>query len=278
MSFRLSGKFLGNDARYEFELTPSEASTRNSFVPRLWANRKVGYLMDEIRQSGADAHAAANDPKTKELVDEVIRLSKEYGILTEYTAFLIREQPEIARRQPTDRLLRGLGRDQSVQFYSVQAGRDAVAPSLQSQRSGAEGVHVEQAIQAQKYSKTVSSPPAAMPARPSPPAAGYAGAGVVQLEIPAPDDRMAAAPSPVQYAADRTFLLRDGKWVDSRIVDEPEKMVAKRTIEFASDEYMQLAERLAKEGRAAILRLPGDILLLLDGATVLIKGPAKEGE
>jgi glutamate--cysteine ligase len=46
----------------------------NGFIPRVWGTRKVGYLLDEIRLRGENA----------ELKDEVIRLSKEYGIMTPY--------------------------------------------------------------------------------------------------------------------------------------------------------------------------------------------------
>ncbi|NWF91143.1 MAG: hypothetical protein HXY50_16985 [Ignavibacteriaceae bacterium] len=52
---------------------------RNDFVPRLWATRRVGYLIDEIRTRG----------ENRELVTEIVRLSKQYGIITEYTSFLV---------------------------------------------------------------------------------------------------------------------------------------------------------------------------------------------
>jgi Ca-activated chloride channel family protein len=52
---------------------------RNDFVPRLWATRKVGYLIDEIRTRG----------ENRELVTEIVRLSKKYGIMTEYTSFFV---------------------------------------------------------------------------------------------------------------------------------------------------------------------------------------------
>lgn len=265
VAFRLSGKFLGKDATYKFELNPSEATTRNSFVPRLWANRKVGYLMDEIRQSGADGRRAADDPKTKELVDEVIRLSKEYGILTEYTAFLIREEARVAEvGQPLPlrpgKLGQGPARESAGATLAVPDARGSMAESLARDRSGPAAVAAEEELQRQKASQHVTT--WAVPMLMDMMAVGEAPAQV--SERPA---------SPVQYAADRTFHLRDGKWIDSRILDQPEKMKPKKTIEFASDEYMQLAERLAREGRAALLRLSGDILLELDGETVLIKAP-----
>jgi Ca-activated chloride channel family protein len=61
---------------YEVNFSPDE---RNNFVPRLWATRRVGYLIDELRLHG----------ENKELIDEVVRLSKKYGIINQYTSFLI---------------------------------------------------------------------------------------------------------------------------------------------------------------------------------------------
>jgi Ca-activated chloride channel family protein len=49
------------------------------FVEDLWARRKVGYLLDQIRLNG----------EKKELVDEVVTLAKRHGITTPYTSYLI---------------------------------------------------------------------------------------------------------------------------------------------------------------------------------------------
>jgi Ca-activated chloride channel family protein len=74
----LSGSAGGTHKRFTYEVnfTPSE---KNDFIPRLWATRRVGYLIDELRLHGDN----------KELIDEVVRLSKKYGIINQYTSFLI---------------------------------------------------------------------------------------------------------------------------------------------------------------------------------------------
>jgi len=48
------------------------------FVEKLWAIRRVGYLLDEIQLRG----------KSQEIIDELVRLSRDYGIMTPYTSFL----------------------------------------------------------------------------------------------------------------------------------------------------------------------------------------------
>ena len=101
LAFRLAGNHLGHRRRFHFRFDLDKATTRNAFVPRLWASRKIGILIDAIRSGGADATAAAAAPidaQHRELVDEIVRLSTEFGILTEYTAFLAREGSDLSRR------------------------------------------------------------------------------------------------------------------------------------------------------------------------------------
>lgn len=53
-------------------------SEGNDFLPRLWASRRVGWLIEQIRLNG----------ETKELKDEVTELGTRYGIVTPYTSYL----------------------------------------------------------------------------------------------------------------------------------------------------------------------------------------------
>ncbi len=57
-------------------------SESNDFLPRLWATRRVGWLMEQIRSHG----------EQKELRDEVVDLGTRYGIVTPYTSYLALEQ------------------------------------------------------------------------------------------------------------------------------------------------------------------------------------------
>jgi Ca-activated chloride channel family protein len=79
-AIKLSGT-VGKEAQeFVYELAfPDKTSDDKSFVEDLWARRKVGYLLDQIRVNG----------EKKELVDEVVLLAKRYGIATPYTSYLI---------------------------------------------------------------------------------------------------------------------------------------------------------------------------------------------
>src|SRR6185503_5966008 len=56
----------------------------NDYLPRLWATRRVGWLMEQIRANG----------EQKELRDEVVDLGTRYGIVTPYTSYLALEGRE----------------------------------------------------------------------------------------------------------------------------------------------------------------------------------------
>lgn len=50
----------------------------DDFIPRLWATRKIGFMEDQMRLTGGD----------QRLLAQIIELSKEFGIITEYSSFL----------------------------------------------------------------------------------------------------------------------------------------------------------------------------------------------
>jgi Ca-activated chloride channel family protein len=77
----LKGLVEGKEKKFEFEGEFPNESLENDFIPRLWANRKVGYLLEEIRING----------ESTELREEVVRLGKEFGIVTPYTSYLVVE-------------------------------------------------------------------------------------------------------------------------------------------------------------------------------------------
>jgi Ca-activated chloride channel family protein len=76
----LSGTVGMETREFVHELAfPDKTSDDKGFVEHLWARRKVGYLLDQIRANG----------EKKELVDETVALAKKYGIATPYTSYLI---------------------------------------------------------------------------------------------------------------------------------------------------------------------------------------------
>src|SRR5438045_7709527 len=77
----MTGTRNGKQKEFAADVKFNENDATNAFIPRMWATRRVGWLLDEIRQHG----------ESPELKDEVVRLAREHGIVTPYTAYLIME-------------------------------------------------------------------------------------------------------------------------------------------------------------------------------------------
>src|SRR5262249_11288567 len=86
----LSGTVNGETRQFSYDTTFPDDSPDNEFIARLWATRRAGYLLDEIRLHG----------ETAELRDEVTELARKYNIVTPFTAYLILED-ETAHSVPT---------------------------------------------------------------------------------------------------------------------------------------------------------------------------------
>lgn len=81
VTLSLSGKVGRETKRFVLENIKLARDEARDFLPRLWATRRIGYLLEEIRLRGTNP----------ELVDEIKRLGLKYGIVTPYTSFLVTE-------------------------------------------------------------------------------------------------------------------------------------------------------------------------------------------
>jgi Ca-activated chloride channel homolog len=144
---RLSGMVNGRPRSYTYRHLDFVERGGNEFVPRLWAQRKIGYLLTQIRLHGAG----------DELVDEVVALSTRFGIVTPYTSFLV-EEPQMAltdagRRQLSDALRAPTPAGDSG--FGGSAG-PVLAPGA---RSGAEAVE-RAVVEKELASSDQAAPPA----------------------------------------------------------------------------------------------------------------------
>ena len=83
----LTGTTNGRAQAFTYEDQRFREEGGESFVPRLWATRAIGHLMQQIRLQGEDP----------ELVQSIVNLSTRYGIITPYTSFLIEEDDILAQ-------------------------------------------------------------------------------------------------------------------------------------------------------------------------------------
>jgi Ca-activated chloride channel family protein len=142
---------LGGDRReFHYDFTFPRQEREQDFVARLWATRRAGDLLDEIRLQG----------ENPELKNEVIALAKEFGLVTPYTSYLVQEEESLtfqeSRLQQPDRLMTlsragNGGRREALQPAAASAMRDAM-----NQASGAGAVQMSKSIRAMKSAEVAS--------------------------------------------------------------------------------------------------------------------------
>jgi len=246
----LLGRYLGNEAfdvdiagdhggdehLFCLRIDPRGATTRNAFVPRLWAARRIAALEDEIRHAGADREhteiaTLLDRSPYKELVAEIVGLSTEFGILSEYTAFLATEGTDLADRE---QLL-----EESATLLAGRAMAERSGPAALAQSFN---LRTEKKRTKLNYRNQYLD-----------------------------DELRKVDPGGVRQVADRAFFRRSGRWVESKLLELPRLPKARRVLSIGTPEHSALAHRLAKEGRQGLLSLPGDTLLDIEGELVLVK-------
>lgn len=234
---RLEGRASVRQERIQHTVEfPNRAETMD-FLPRLWATRKIGYLLDEWRLHRND-----------EVRAEIVRLAQEYGIVTQFTSFLIEEDMIMARESTL------LGRALSVPDGFADApvsGRAAVDQSEAArrlQRSGEGG-----------FGGALSAPVTASQASESLRFA-YASPHLVER-----------AAQRIRHIGERTFYLKDQQWIDSRY--KPDEKLPQVQIAPYSDAYFALIQRQPKLRQ--YLSLGEEVILRLEKAVVQITPSGK---
>ncbi|MDJ0973798.1 MAG: VIT domain-containing protein [Planctomycetota bacterium] len=118
--FRVKGKVRGKEVVFDYESTLQRGEGAE-YLPRLWAHKKIAFLLDEIRLHG----------QSKEVVDEIIQLATKYAIVTPYTAGLVVEESELGGRTVREQI-----EQMRRRADRGEAGRPADLPSLGGIRDG----------------------------------------------------------------------------------------------------------------------------------------------
>ncbi len=245
----------GNAIKLESKFDANSASDQYAFIARLWAQKRIDSLINEIRLAGADG----SEPN-QELVDEIVRLSLEHGVMSEYTAFLAEEDMGIERANArTDdgrlhaatksrRAMTALNSERSgTSGYSQYANRqDAVANQIQAE--------MDEGGSASGFTGTVQSG-ASLKAN------QYFDANMNQIAV-----------NTIQRGQSATLYRKTNRWVDAQLGEhageEPEI-----TVEFATDEYWELMNDLVGQDRQWILANRGDIYFVNHSQRVLVRNP-----
>ena len=236
----IEGGATGVTKKFAYDVKFPVESAENDFISRLWATRRVGYLLDEIRLRG----------ESKELKDEVTELARKYGIVTPFTAYLILEDEQ--RRnvplsmqtmpQTLERNRIGLDKASGVDRFSKlkdeKAGNGAVADarSLQALKSAEASAPAIVSGNVESLRYTSQSP------APAGQTYSYGGGEGGQSSVAGRRVNQAQAiEQQSRFAGGKTFFQNSGKWIDS---DVQKKAGMKRVrVTFGSPEYFELLRK-----------------------------------
>jgi len=142
----LSGMAAGKETVYEYTGEFPQQTDENAFVARVWAGRRIGYLLDQVRLNGEE----------KELKDEIVKLAMKYGIVTPYTSYLVQEDKDLTRvAAERQRAFSNAAAAPGMPGAIGPQGPKGPAPAVVTARElradrGAGAVHVAQSNQALK--------------------------------------------------------------------------------------------------------------------------------
>jgi Ca-activated chloride channel family protein len=220
----LRGRAGGEEKRFAYDLDFPERATAHEFVPKLWAARRVGHLLHEIRLHG----------EHKELREEITDLARTFGILTPYTSYLIVED-EARRNVP-------LAMQSLPQFGNDRGAReelDGLRARFSAERAGGFAVGNARMAADLKAAPATASAPALV-------AEGNVRLLKAEAEA-APAERKEALGRIGEYArqnrfvAGRNFFQNGSQWVDSTAQGVRNPRQAR--VQFGSPEYFDLVAR-----------------------------------
>lgn len=256
VSITLKGETAdGQVKQSETVVFPDKTGEKRRYVAALWANRKVAYLLDEIRRNG----------ESKELRDEVVALAEEYNLVTPYTSYLVVEEHELpglammSRPTPSPGAPRVMmqgtmsppheydpaeGTVSAGDVWRTQARRSRSIGDM-AEETGASSVQAAKEIGERKQATSLAN-------------------------IQAPGERT------VRRVGTETFVLRNGVW-SQRDIANRESLETVR-VKYLSDAYFALLERF--EDQTGAITLGERVELVLCGYLVAIgeDGLEKEAE
>ena len=217
---RISGQFNGKKREFAAPLSFPAAEAGNDFIPRLWATRRVGWLLDEIRLHGESA----------ELKDEVIRLAREFGIVTPYTASLILEDEEKRNVPVPLRSFQELEEDRGARD-KAQSRLDSVRKEAFSESSRAGAPAVQNSMAMNDLKASVNEGQAAQTsglekASQAPASAGYRASQKNNYA------------QQVRVVNGRAFYQNGDVWTDSSA--QKKRSLKQKQVRFGSREYFEL--------------------------------------
>jgi Ca-activated chloride channel family protein len=232
---KLTGMANGREQTFTYKVKFDDSS--NDYVARLWATRRVGFLLDEIRIHG----------ETTELRDEATDLARQYGIVTPYTAYLIVEDEDRRRVPMADRSMQSMSADGLARaevskawdgFKEKKDGADAVANA----RSQNAFKFADQSGASINYGAAES----------------LRGFALNAPSAPAESDRLTQYTRQSKFVNGRAFFQNGKQWIDVNA----QSATKRQRVQFNSEAYFDLLKQHPEA--APWMALGQNVLLALD--------------
>ncbi|MEM6283599.1 MAG: hypothetical protein AAF787_15515, partial [Chloroflexota bacterium] len=271
-SITLSGMVNNEPAVFNYDdMRFRERAGGEIFIARLWATRRIGDLLTQIRLNG----------ESPELVDAVVDLSLEFGIITPYTSFLIEE----------DDILSQSGRERAAEQFQPTA--QAMSQNASGGQAVADADNVLRQASVDNLLSLTATPLSLfgapqvagtqMPTQMAFSQAPREPMDEMEMEVqeealddslftteesiamasstPAPTATPTVTPQPdVLNVGNKTFIWQSDKYVDTTF--DPDTMEPEQVV-FFSDEYFELIDAVPELG--TYLSIGDALIVVIDG-------------
>lgn len=248
LRIQVHGRSASGPVSFDFVFDERALGQQFAFVPRLWATRRIAHLTQLVRDLESRASTTEPDPRFAELSDEILHLSLRFGVLSEYSSFLV-----LAGTDLTD--ARAL----------VASNRASVHSNAVDTRSGA-----GQVAQGMNWNSRANATCQNL----SNDMVAFDGSRVNYRAVQALDDRafLRTFVTPTEETAGTgASAPPTARWIDGRLVENDAAASWSHVVERSSADYAELVRRLSRQNRASCLALDGEVLVEIDGEAVLVR-------
>lgn len=267
----LEGTVNGEKRAFEYTIELCEKDGSKAYLPRMWAVRRVGHLMDQITLKGHN----------EELAKEIIKLGTQFGIVTPYTSFLIVEDTPVNRPgtpRPAERPADGRWNERKGGAEAPGGGGRPLGgvPAPAAEQTGKDSVRRSDSNAARKENSNADDAKNAEEAElkdleEKAKKQGMSTKTAERLRRLAAKgmDKAAAATEAEQISktiGTRTFIWSDGIWLESDLTNA--ELFGAETVDYMSDRYFEIARK--DDTTAKVLALGTEVIFRAGGKTYRI--------
>ena len=267
---KLTGTVNGVQKAYSFPVSFASSEAGHTYLPRLWAMRRIGHLTDVAQENG----------NNQEVVDEIVALSKKYGIISQYTSFLVTDPNDtmqnVRRMQPPTAMPMSSSRAGAGGARGVSGRMMSFAHNAPSQLAMVDGFVTDWGGSKAEREETRDKKQAFMAAKPA--EASDMIKNKMSIWNAAPANGKEAVmrakkldafkgmtalskdnDSDVKTVEGKTFYLRNGFWTDAAL-DPKAKL---ETITFGSKQYFEVVH--SAPGIAKFFAVGRQVIVMFNG-------------